>query len=102
MSSVWVLACGTHIHFTTLHYTSLYCTAIWVKVVQVYFSEMISVVKIRPTSRSERLVEEALVMNGGAFQTYTVTPQERLKFFQFSSHKLHKASGHQVSMKYTS
>ena len=37
----------------------------------------------RPTSRSERLFEEAFVVEGGAFQTYSVTPQERQKFIQF-------------------
>ena len=45
----------------------------------------------RPTNRSERLVEEALAMKGGAFQTYYVTPLERLiilKFPLLSSTKL--------------
>ena len=41
-------------------------------------------VPTRPTSRSDRLVEEAFVMKGGAFQTYSVTPQDRLKFSQFT------------------
>ena len=62
----------------------------------------------RPTSRSERLFEEALVKKGGAFQTYSVTPQERQKFIQFpptASTKLRDTRSqwniHAVSKAYT-
>ena len=41
-------------------------------------------VPTRPTSRFDRLVGEAFVMKGGAFQTFFVTPQDRLKFSQFT------------------